>query len=95
MENIDLSPALNKVTTRVILSSPGTITEVMDWLKIWVKGLLLEIIVSLIKLMGALSNPETVPERKELNKWITTCSAFLQRIKNSQNVQKKKNDKTF
>ena len=49
------------------ISSTGTIAEAKDWLKTWVKGPLIETIVSLIKLMGTLSKSEAVPERKELH----------------------------
>ena len=95
MENIDLSPALNKGTTRAIFSSTGTIPEVIDRLKIWVKGLLIEIIVSLIKLMGTLSKPMAVPECKERHKLITSCSEISSNLENSPNFQKEKNNKTF
>ena len=45
----------------------------MDRLKIWVKGLLIEIIVSLVELMGTLSKPVAVPERNKLHKLIISC----------------------
>ena len=47
--------------------------------------LLIEIIVSLIKLMGTLSKPVAVPERNELHKLITSNRRSLQKLKNSQN----------
>ena len=62
-------------STNDLVSSTGTIAEVKDWLKIWVKGPVIEIIVSLNKLMGTLSKCEAVPERKELHEFTKISSA--------------------
>ena len=61
-----------------LVSSTGTIAEVKDWLKIRVKGPIIEIIVSLIKLkiklMETLSKSEAVPERKEKHEFTKISS---------------------
>lgn len=61
-------------STNDLVSSTGTIAEAKDWLKIWVKGPLIEIIVSLVKLAGTLSKSEAVPERKELHEFAKISS---------------------
>lgn len=64
---------LNNGTTRAIFSSAETTPELNDKLEIWVKGLLIEEIVSLKRLMEILSKLVPYPERKVLQILTTSC----------------------
>ena len=64
---------LNNGTTRATFSSAETTPELNDKLEIWVKGLLIEEIVSLKRLMEILSKLVPYPECKVLQILTNSC----------------------